>query len=102
MKVSDLIELLEGMDPHADVFIMAQPNWPFEHGLSGVCQRSDFTEADECDDEEDEVVEVEGLDEAPRGRDRWGASESQLPGNDVFLIEGSQLRYGNKNAWDAT
>ena len=98
MKVSDLIELLEGMDPDADVFIMAQPNWPFEHGLSGVCQRSDFTEAGECDDDE----EVEEREEAPRGRDRWSASESQLPGNDVFLIEGSQLRYGNKNAWDAT
>jgi len=98
MKVSDLIELLEGMDPDADVFIMAQPSWPFEHGLSGVCQRSDFTEADDCDDDE----EVEELAEAPRGRDRWSASESQLPGNDVFLIEDDQLRYGNKNAWDAT
>lgn len=98
MKVSDLIELLEGMDPDADVFIMAQPNWPFEHSLSGVCQRSDFTEADDCDEEE----EVEELEEAPRARDRWSTSESQLPGNDVFLIEGSQLRYGNKNAWDAT
>ena len=98
MKVRDLIELLEGMDPNADVFIMAQPSWPFEHSLSGVCQRSDFTEADECDDDE----EVEEREEAPRARDRWSASESQLPGNDVFLVEGSQLRYGNKNAWDAT
>ena len=95
MKVGDLIELLEGMDPDADVYIMAQPSWPFEHGLSGVCQRSDFTEADECDEEDE-------MEEAPRGRDRWSTSESQLPGNDVFLIEGSQLRYGNKNAWDAT
>ncbi len=97
MKVSDLIELLEVMDPDADVYIMAQPNWPFEHGLSGVCQRSDFTEADECDDDDEENGE-----DTPRGRDRWSASESQLPGNDVFLVEGSQLRYGNKNAWDAT
>ena len=99
MKVSDLIELLEGMDPNADVFIMTQPSWPFEHGLSGVCQRSDFTEPDECDEDDQEVAELE---DAPRGRDRWSASESQLPGNDVFLVEGSQLRYGNKNAWDAT
>lgn len=96
MKVSDLIELLEDMDP--DVYIMAQPSWPFEHSLSGVCQRSDFTEADECDDEE----EVEETERPPRGRDRWSASESQLPSNAVFLVEGSQLRYGNKNAWDAT
>ncbi len=96
MKVSDLIELLEGMDPDADVFIMSQPHYPFELSVAGVCQRSDFTETDDYDDEE------QAEEEAPRGRDRWSASESQLPGNDVFLIEGSQLRYGNKNAWDAT
>ncbi len=95
MKVRDLIELLEGMDPDADVFIMAQPSWPFEHGLSGICQRRDFTEPDDFDDDED-------VEEAPRSRDRWSGSESQHPSNDVFLIEGSQLRYGNKNAWDAT
>ena len=46
--------------------------------------------------------EVAELKDSPRSRDRWSASESQFPGNDVFLIEGGQLRYGNKNPWDAT
>jgi hypothetical protein len=33
--------------------------------------------------------------------DRWTARESDLPGSDVFILEGSQLRYGNRAAWEA-
>ncbi len=88
MKVKDLIELLEGMDEDADVYLMGQPNYPFEHGIAGVCQRGDFAGEDEDDDCEARV-------------DRWAASDDALPKNDVFLCEGSQLRYGNKDAWDA-
>jgi hypothetical protein len=29
MKVKDLIELLEDMDPEANVLIASQPNWPY-------------------------------------------------------------------------
>ena len=88
MKVNELIEILQGMDPDADVFVMSQESWPFECALAGVCQRSDFAEED---------PEAEPLGD----RDRWGASEAQLPMSDVFLVEGSQVRYGSKAAWEA-
>lgn len=50
--------------------------------------REDFTE---CDDEEEEAT----------AGDRWTARASELPGNDVFILEGEQLRYGSREAWRA-
>ena len=29
MKVNELIEILQDMDPEADVYVMAQPSWPY-------------------------------------------------------------------------
>ena len=29
MKVNELIEILEDMDPDADVFVMSQQSWPY-------------------------------------------------------------------------
>lgn len=36
MYVSDLIELLEGMDPDAEVRLAIQPRYPFEHHIDSV------------------------------------------------------------------
>jgi hypothetical protein len=72
MNVRDLIEMLQDYDEDAEVFIMEQPNWPFEYSVIGVISRSEF-EKDEEDDKDS---------------------------NDVFILEGRQLRYGNKNAWN--
>jgi hypothetical protein len=47
------------------------------------------------DDDDEEIDEDE-----PTPRDRWSARDSQLPKSDVFLVEGQQLRYGDKRAWD--
>ena len=88
MKVHELIEILQDMDADADVWLMTQQNYPFEHSIAGVAQRGDWAEDDETD-------------EPWTDRDRWGASESQLPQNDVFIVEGGQVRYGAKAAWDA-
>jgi hypothetical protein len=71
---------------------MSQPNWPFEHGISGLATRADWAEEDEEEDEEEEDEE--------EPHDRGTVSETALPGSDVFLLEGSQLRYGTKRAWD--
>jgi hypothetical protein len=86
MKVSELIEILEDMDPDAQVLIMSQENWPFENAVAGVALREEMVEEDEdLDDEEREEPEYE------RG----------TAANDVFIVEGRQLRYGSKAAWDA-
>ena len=80
MKVSDLIQLLEDCDPDANVFIMSQPNWPFEYAVRGAAIREDM---ESNDDDAGEACRPDGT-----------------SANDVFIVEGTQLRYGSRNAWD--
>jgi len=84
MKVRDLIEMLEDQDPDAEVLIMSQENWPFENAIAGVAIREDFVDHDEDDEPGDE-----------------GRYEKGTAPNDVFIVEGQQLRYGSKAAWNA-
>lgn len=87
MKVSELIELLEEQDPDAEVLVMSQPNWPFELSLAGVTTREEMLRADRDEDGDGDNDEQEP-------RLERGAAK-----NDVFLVEGEQLRYGSKTAW---
>lgn len=73
MTVGELIARLEACDPEARVLVLSQPSWPFECALAGVAVREDFEDADDAE---------------------------RRP-TDVCLLEGTQLRYGNKTAWDA-
>lgn len=84
MKVSELIEMLEEQDPDAEVLVMSQENWPFEMALCGVTTRDEILRAD-SDEEESEDDDAELADGLAR--------------SDVFLVEGTQLRYGSKTAW---
>jgi hypothetical protein len=88
MKVKELIDILEEQDPDAEVLIMSQQNWPFENGVYGVTARSEMD-----GDDEDEDGDNEGATAATDARDGRAT-------NDVFIVEGSQLRYGSKTAWD--
>jgi hypothetical protein len=76
MKVRDLIEALESYDPDAQVLLCTQSQWPLEAHLAGLTSRE----------------EMQGPDAAPP---RDGAS------SDVLLIEGQQVRYGSKAAWQS-
>ena len=87
MKVSELIELLEEQDPDAEVLVMSQPNWPFELSLAGVTTREEMLRADRDED-------GDGDDDNEEPRIERGTAK-----NDVFLVEGEQLRYGSKTAW---
>ena len=76
MRIRDLIDALEEIAENdgddVEVLIMSQPQWPFEYSFSRIVQRRDFDkDVDEGDD-----------------------------ATDVFLLEGSQLRYGDKDAWN--
>jgi hypothetical protein len=84
MKVQELIDILSEQDPDAEVLIQAQSAWPFEHRLHGVTTRAELT----GDDDDD-------LGEGPAD-----SGEERPASSDVFLVEGSQLRYGNKDAWN--
>ena len=90
MKVHQLIQILDELDPAGEVYVMVQRSWPFECAVAGVSIREGFTEAQED--------EPEVLDEARR--DRWGAPGELLPSNDVFIVAGDQERYGDARAWD--
>lgn len=35
MTASELIELLEALDPDTEIRFATQPSWPFEHALGG-------------------------------------------------------------------
>lgn len=78
MKVSELIELLGGFDADAEVVLTTQPNYPMEHTVSGVTLRAALREQP--------GLRCETPDSAP---------------NDVLLVEGRWLRYGDLAAWDA-
>lgn len=91
MKVKDLIEALEDYEGECEVMIMMQQSYPFECSITGVVQREDFTE-EGSDEDEDE--------ESSYGEPSFhGSARSEA--KDVFLLEGRQLRYGSKSAWDA-
>jgi hypothetical protein len=97
VTVIELIELLEGCDPDAEVRIMSQEGWPFENAIRGVCVREDIADEDdgcECDHR------ITGPHEegCPAGEEREYPDGTAA--NDVFIVEGQQERYGNKGAWD--
>ena len=94
MTVSELLELLEGCDPEAEVRIMSQESWPFENAVRGIAVREDFAgDACECDHRSDGPHE----DGCPSEDD--GTPEN-CAANDVFIVEGEQERYGDKSAWE--
>lgn len=89
MTVGELIELLQQYDEDAEVKSMQQPSWPFEYSIAGVVSRDEFRGRDE-----DEDHDTKGYAEA-------GTEYDEKP-SDVFILEGTQLCYGSKSAWDAT
>ena len=99
MKVSDLMEFLEGCDPDADVLFVSQPGWPFENSIGGMTTRAEVEcqeRADSGDDNEDESPNVREVED----RTATGFNGETAKSNDVFLVEGRQVRYGSKAAWN--
>lgn len=78
MKVKELIETLSDFPEDAEVRLMIQPSWPFEHELAGVTCKSEMAELEE--DEEDVPETDEEI---------------------VYIVEGTQLGYGSSAAWEA-
>ena len=73
-----------------------QEGWPFENGIAGIAVRGDFA-GEECDCDH-------GLDGPHEAGCSAAASEDGeyaygLAGNDVFIVEGQQERYGSQDPW---
>ena len=81
MTVQELIDRLEDFDPDTEVRLMTQQSWPFENSIQGLCDGRDLKDEDPCDCHEDECSQCN-------------------PEGIVYIVEGSQLGYGNKNAWN--
>lgn len=78
MKVRELIEALEDCDQDAEVLIAEQPTYPFENSVVGIAVR-------------EEVLRLSNEEPEELGEG--------VHGNDVFIVEGQQLRYGSKDIW---
>lgn len=104
--VGNLISDLEQYDEDLPVLLMQQPSWPFEYSIDGLVSRE---EMDENSDPPRHKYEPRG--EAPADEDEEipcvNCGENQYATNHeiseepncVFVLEGTQLRYGSKEAW---
>lgn len=76
MTVGELREIIEDLDDEMEVRFMYQYNWPFECSISNswmpIEERNHFRPKDYADQEEDKVL---------------------------YLVEGTQIGYGTKDAW---
>lgn len=81
MTVQDLIDrLIEYRDVlggDTEVRTMQQPSWPFEYSIEGLVSTDEMRPED--NDEDDSETETE---------------------TKVFILEGTQLCYGSRSAWD--
>jgi hypothetical protein len=81
MTLNDLIERLEEyrdqLGEDAEVRLMTQQNWPFENTITGLASGE---EINDTEDDDDDDVETDAV---------------------VYIVEGQQLGYGSKRAWEA-
>lgn len=105
MKVHELIEHLETYPDDAEVRLMTQAHYPFEYDIQGTwesapqpdaCGECGLTEAEHPKDDSGIMLGADGHELEPYG-DGWlpsGGVEA------VYIVEGEQLGYGTKAAWD--
>jgi hypothetical protein len=88
MTIDELLEYVEHyrdeIGGDAEVRLMTQQNWPMEYTICGLASQDEMDEQIEDDGEEEEVPE-----------ETEGDAEPVL-----FIVEGRQLGYGSKRAWD--
>jgi len=70
MTVQELIYELQQFDQDAEVRLAEQPSWPFEYSINGIVSR---TEAEDGEPYPNEIV---------------------------FILEGEQLKYADKDLWE--
>ena len=84
MNLNELIERLEDyrdqLSGDAQVRLMTQQHWPFENDIYGLAS------GEEINHPEDEEDAAEGED----------VEQDQV----VYIVEGLQIGYGSKRAWD--
>ena len=83
MTINELIERLEDyraeLGGQTEVRLMTQQNWPFENGIVGLASTEEMANAEDDPDEEYDPED----------------------GEFIYIVEGRQISYGNKTAWEA-
>ena len=86
MSLNEMIERLEEyreeLGGDCEVRLMTQQNWPFENAITGLASGAEINESDDDDEEDSDDHDVE---------------DDQV----VYIVEGTQLKYGSKRAWEA-
>ncbi len=81
MTIGELIQRLgeyrDEFGEDAEVRLMTQENWPFENSICGLVSGSELN--GHTEDPDDEDVADDAL---------------------VYIVEGGQLRYGSRRAWE--
>lgn len=93
MTLAELIDRLEDareeFGDDAEVRLMTQESWPFENAIRGVTSGAEINRAGGEAGEEAEEEAEEG--------------DSDVEGDAVvYIVEGAQLGYGSKVAWNLT
>jgi len=91
MTIDELIARLEDyrdeIGGDAEVRLMTQQNWPFENSIYGLASGAEINDyQDDEDGDEDD--------------DSDDAAEDAAEDAVLFIVEGQQLGYGTKRAWD--
>ena len=85
MTIDELIARLEDyrdeIGGDVEVRLMTQQNWPFENSIYGLASGAEINDYDEDDED---------------GGDDDDAAEDAV----LFIVEGQQLGYGTKRAWE--
>ena len=85
MTIDELIARLEDyrdeIGGDAEVRLMTQQNWPFENSIYGLASGAEINDYDQDDED---------------GGDDDDAAEDAV----LFIVEGQQLGYGTKRAWE--
>tara|TARA_Y100001973_G_C5209218_1_gene344280 strand:+ start:22209 stop:22499 length:291 start_codon:yes stop_codon:yes gene_type:complete len=86
LELRDLLnDYIGDGDGDLEVRIMEQENWPFECEVSAVATREEIVDELGDDEQADECAED---------------SDDDDNDNYLYIIDGEQLRYGMKSAWD--
>lgn len=86
MTIGELMERLEELSEQfgddSEVRIASQPSWPFEYDIKGMVSKNELFQNDE-----DYTAD--------------GKRSDKIGEDVVWIVEGSQLGYFTKDAWDA-
>ena len=80
-----LEEFIESYGPEAEVRIASQPSWPFEYDIKGCVDSLELGGNPENEEDSGEEVDESGYPIKPPT---------------FYIVEGAQLGYFRKDAWD--